>query len=340
VTSLAARASRFVDQVFQRAFVESRFLPRKIDGHLEWLSRAQATIASLDDRALFIEPPPAELRAIGHGRYRGLPTQTFSWNLPALIATERFGLGVNTKAPCMTLIGKRQRPIWVLVHGWLGGNRFMDEVFWPLRGLLKTHDVALLSLPGHGARKSPATRLVPTFPSRNPIRNLLGLLTAVTETRQLVAWLRGQGYEDIGIAGTSLGVQVVALLATVENCAKRYLFDRPLAQLNEPLRRRAAVGTAEMRRLEEALLDFYCPVSPLRRPSRVSSTQIDVLLGREDHVAGVEEGERLARHFGVIAQTFPTGHVLSLGREAMVLAILRQLGKSGETFDVSRLHCG
>lgn len=331
VKSPAANVSRFVDIVFQRAFVESRFLPRKIDGHLEWLTRAQATISTLDEQELFIEPPPVELRALGRGRYRGLPTQTFCWTQPALIAAERFGLTVNTKAPRMTLIGQNNRPIWVLVHGWLGGNRLMDEVFWPLRGLFKTHDVALISLPGHGARKSPASSFLPTFPSRNPIRNLLGLLTAVTETRQLVRWLRAHGYEDIGIAGTSLGVQVVALLATVENCAKRYLFDRPLAQLNEPLRRRAAaVGTAEMRRLDEALLDFYHPVSPLRRPSRVLSAQVDVVLGREDHVAGLEEGERLARHFGVAAQTFPTGHVLSLGREALVLAILSQLGKSSE----------
>jgi hypothetical protein len=203
----------------------------------------------------------------------------------------------------------------------------MDEVFWPLRGLFRTHDVALILLPGHGARSMPASSLLPTFPSRNPIRNLLGLLTAVTETRQLIAWLRERGYEHIGVAGTSLGVQVAALLATVDTSANRYLFDRPLAHLNEPLRRRAQEGATQLLDLHQALLGFYRPVSPLSRKSLVSPEQVDVLLGREDRVAGCAEGEGLARHFGVEAKIFPTGHVLSIGRESMILELMCKLGK-------------
>jgi pimeloyl-ACP methyl ester carboxylesterase len=194
--------------------------------------------------------------------------------------------------------------------------------------LFKTHDVALIVLPGHGARSLPAYSPLPSFPSRNPIRNLLGLLTAVTETRQLIQWLRSRGYTELGVAGSSLGVQVVALLATVEPCAERYLFDRPLAELKDPLRRRARTETAEMTTLLDALVDFYRPVSPLCRPSRVAPHQVDVLLGREDRVAGLQEGEAFAKHFGVVAKTFPTGHVLSMGREAVVVELMRKLGNS------------
>jgi alkylation response protein AidB-like acyl-CoA dehydrogenase len=142
----------------------------------------------------------------------------------------------------------------------------------------------------------------------------------------LVAWLRGIGYERIGLAGTSLGVQVAALLATVDTSADRYLFDRPLADLVEPLQRRAPQESAEMRALLDALRDFYRPVSPFQRPSRVSSLAVDVVVGREDRVVGRKEAETLSRHFDVQARTYPCGHVLSLGRERLVVELMQKLG--------------
>jgi hypothetical protein len=158
----------------------------------------------------------------------------------------------------------------------------------------------------------------------------LGLLSAVTDTRQLIDWLRTQNYTQIGVAGTSLGVQVAALLATVSPVADRFLFDRPLSQLSDPLRRCYQTESCELSQLLDALEACYRPVSPLQRPSRVTHERVDVLLGRQDRVVGHLEGAALARHFGAEAQTFPTGHVLSVGREAVIVELMRKLGETTE----------
>jgi len=320
-----AAFSAKIDRFFQRTVVESVFVPRKVEGQVERIHSAKVLLSSLSETELFPAPDFPVMRELRQGRYRGMKTKTITWDMPKVPAGELFHLAPKSTPPQATLFGQGKRPVWILVHGWLGGSRFMDEVFWPLHAIHKTADLVLIRLPGHGPRSIPAYSVFPSFPSRNPVRNVLGLLTAVTEIRELIAWLRESGYERIGVAGTSLGVQVAALLATVDPCAERFLFDRPLANLSDPLKRQMHAETFELTRMLDALEDLYQPVSPLSRPSRVSPNQVDVLLGREDHVVGLDEGEALAAHFGVKAQTFPTGHVLSWGREAVVTDITRKL---------------
>jgi pimeloyl-ACP methyl ester carboxylesterase len=317
--------SAAVDRFFERVIVQRCFVPRRVEGHLERLTRAATVLSSLSEAALFPEPTQAVMHVLGQGRYRGMPTQTLTWEQPHVPASDAFGLTVQTTQPRATLFARGERPIWVLIHGWLGGSRLMDEVFWPLRSLYRTHDFVLVTLPGHGARRHPNLAALPSFPSRNPVRNVLGLLTAVTEARQVVAWLRERGYRDIGVAGSSLGVQVAALLATVGPVAERFLFDRPLVDLSDPLRRAHEVPPEGFRRLVEALRTYYARVSPLERPSRVPPDCVDVLLGLEDRVGGHSEGLALAEHFGVEPHTFPTGHVLSVGREAVIVELMRKL---------------
>jgi pimeloyl-ACP methyl ester carboxylesterase len=324
--SVVPSLSAAVDRFFERAIVQRCFVPRKVEGHIERLAQAAAVLGSLSDHELFPEPPKAAMRVLETGRYRGMPTQTLAWDLPHVPASDAFGLTVQTTHPRATLFARGGRPIWVLVHGWLGGSRLMDEVFWPLRRLYQTHDFVLITLPGHGARRRPNLAALPSFPSRNPVRNVLGLLTAVTETRQIVEWVRELGYRHIGVAGSSLGVQVAALLATVGPLADRFLFDRPLVDLSDPLRRAHELPSEDFRRLVEALRAYYARVSPLVRPSRVPSNCVDVLLGLEDHVGGHSEGLALASHFGVEPHTFPTGHVLSVGRGSVIVELMRKLG--------------
>lgn len=314
-----------VDTFFQRILVEPWFVPRSVEQQVSWLEDARARLLTLSPEELFVSLQSANLVVTEQGRYRGTKTQMLSWDTLSLPAYELFGLRPRTTAPRATLFGDGGRPLWILVHGWLGGSRFMDEIYWPLRPLLRTHDVALLILPGHGSRSVPRYSALPSFPCRNPIRNVLGLLTAVTELGQLLRWLKARGYGSIGVAGSSLGVQIAALGSTLEGDVSRWLFDRPLAELSSPLRRRVERDRPDLRGLLEALQGLYRPVNPLSCPSRISPHQVDVLLGREDRVAGRQEGEALARHFGVAPQTFPTGHVLSLGREAMVLQLLQKL---------------
>lgn len=314
-----------IDRFFQRTVVQSVFVPRKIEGQVERIHSAKVLLATLSEQELFPSPELATMRTLGEGRYRGMKTQTIGWELNQLPAMKLFRLAPKSGAPQATIFGEGARPVWILIHGWLGGGRLMDEVFWPLRSLYRTHDFVLYRLPGHGPRSVPTYSALPSFPSRNPVRNVLGLLAAVTELRELIDWLRKRGTTQLGVAGTSLGAQVAALLATLDPVAERFLFDRPLANLNDPLKRERLDETFEMARVLDALGELYQTVSPMKRPSRVKASQVDVLLGAADEVVGLDEGQNLAAHFGVQAQTFPSGHVLSVGREAVISGIMRKL---------------
>lgn len=322
---MLARLSHGIDQFFQRAVVERVFVPRKFEGQVERLHSAKVLLSSLPESELFPKPRDVTMRTLSEGRYRGMKTQTMAWDLNSLPAMELFRLAPKSSEPQAVLVGEGNRPLWVLVHGWLGGKRLMDEVFWPLKNLYKTHDFVLYRLPGHGPRSLPSYSVLPSFPSRNPVRNVLGLLAAVTELRELIAWLRRRGTERLGIAGSSLGVQVAALIATLDPVAERYVFDRPLANLSYPVKRNRDRETFEMARILDALGELYGVVSPMKRRSLVEPSRVDVLLGAVDEVVGLEEGQNLADHFGVQAQTFPTGHVLSIGREAVLAEIMRKL---------------
>jgi len=200
------------------------------------------------------------------------------------------------------------------VHGWLGGNVAYDRRGWPFARLLESFDAVCFTLPGHGQRKHPLHKLLPTFPSRNPVANAIGLAMAVAELRQLVAWLRMQGYERIGIAGTSLGGHVASLYATSSADCERLLLDRPLVRMSEPLRRAATRGGIAHRQLLEHLEAIYAVVDPLRRELLLPRERIALLLGENDRISGLAAGEMLASHWRIDAEMFPGSHVIPWGR--------------------------
>ena len=70
-----------------------------------------------------------------------------------------------------------------------------------------------LSLPYHDARMPPELKRADYIVSANVGRTIAINRQAVLDARQAIAWLHQQGYESIGILGTSLG-SCLAMLTT------------------------------------------------------------------------------------------------------------------------------
>lgn len=107
------------------------------------------------------------------------------------------------------------RPWVVSVHGATMGNPKLDlRVF---RAAWVHHtlglNVAMPVLPMHGPRRSPEGH----FPSEDVLNNLHGVLQAVSDVRQTMAWIR-EHHEDtrIGIHGISLGGLTAGLVASLD----------------------------------------------------------------------------------------------------------------------------
>ncbi|MGE5785812.1 MAG: alpha/beta fold hydrolase [Myxococcales bacterium] len=308
------RCTAWVDALLSRAVVEPRFVARQATRRATWLAEMRARIEALDGVDWFAAPPTLVPSQVAVGRYCDALTKTILWESPSVAASSLFAMSPHSGPPIATLHGNRGRAVWVLVHGWLGGNLAYDRWGWPFQRLLESFDAVCFTLPGHGKRKHPAQNSLPTFPSRNPVANAIGLAIAVAELRQLVSWLRGHGYDRIGIAGTSLGGYVASLFATASADCEQLLLDRPLVRMSEPLRRVANREGAAHRQLLEHLEAVYAVVDPLRRELKLPRERVALLLGEHDRISGLAAGEALASHWHVEAERFPGSHVIPWGR--------------------------
>ncbi len=325
------RWSGLVDALLSRCVVEPRFVARRPVERATRLSAMLRALPELTETAYFAAPPPLEPRSLTEGRYRGQPTKRLEWDMPVIAAAAGLGVGLRTMGARATLFtgvtahGSARRPLWILIHGWLGGAIARDRREWPFDAILARYDLVHVVLPGHGSRRVAAKGHLPGFPTRNPLANVLGLALATAELRQLIGWLRSVGYARIGIAGTSIGANVAALFASVTADAERLLLDRPLVRMSEPLRRVAARNGDEYQSLLATLETLYAPVNPLLRALTLPSERVDILLGRHDGIVGVAAGQALAAHWGLLPLWFPGGHVLPIGRRNMLLPLLERL---------------
>ncbi len=109
--------------------------------------------------------------------------------------------------------GSRRRAVVVLPHwnagpdGHVGLCRLLTRF-----GL----DALRLSLPYHDARMPPTMRRADYIVSANVARTLQVCRQATMDARRAIAWLELQGYERIGILGTSLGSCLAMLTAAHE----------------------------------------------------------------------------------------------------------------------------
>jgi pimeloyl-ACP methyl ester carboxylesterase len=250
--------------------------------------------------------------------------------LPAL--AERYARGHENRAAGVRLLtAGPERPVAILIHGYMAGSYQMEQRVWPLSRFLRSgYDVALFTLPFHGVRANAARRGAPEFPGSDPRFSLEGFRQVIADLRNFVGWLRARGNPEIGVLGMSLGGYTAALFATVEASLSFCVPVIPLASLADFVREQGELSSVpEVAAREHALLErIYRVVSPLDRSPRIEPCRTLVVAGKADRITPVTHARKLAAHFGSPLVSWHGGHLLQLGRNAAfrrVESLLREL---------------
>ena len=132
-----------------------------------------------------------------------------------------------------------------------------------------------LTLPYHQQRKPAEIERADHLVSTNVGRSIQSMRQAVLDTRAAVAWLKNEGYERIGILGTSVGSCIAFLAFAHEpnlsagafNHVSGYVADVVWHGLSTA---HVRAGFADHLTLDE-LRDYWSPISPLPFMSRVAT---------------------------------------------------------------------
>jgi pimeloyl-ACP methyl ester carboxylesterase len=216
----------------------------------------------------------------------------------------------------------------VLIHGYRGGQFFVEERAFPVRWLYRLGlDVVLFTLPFHALRGQARN---PPWPSANPARNNEGFGQAIYDLRALLLRLAPP---KIAVAGMSLGGYTTALMATVAPLD----FACPMIPVasfpdlywhhgdGRPERLRAEREGITLEMVQQAMA-VHTPL--LRRPL-VAPEKMLVVAAEGDRIAPPEHADRLAAHFQCEELRFAGGHVLQLGRGDAFRALARKLASAG-----------
>jgi dienelactone hydrolase len=158
-----------------------------------------------------------------------------------------------------------------------------------------------LSLPYHDARKSPELSRADYIVSSNIARTVQVCRQAVMDARRAVAWLAKQGYERIGIVGTSLGSCLSLLTAAHEprirvqalNHISPYFADVVWRGLSTAHVRTGLDGSI---RLDE-LRRMWLPISPQSYLDRLGDTKTLLVYAKYDLTFPVDLSKNLVDEF-------------------------------------------
>jgi hypothetical protein len=149
-----------------------------------------------------------------------------------------------------------------------------------------------LSLPYHDDRMPPELRRADYIVSANVGRTAQVCRQAVLDARRAIAWLADQGYESIGILGTSLG-SCLAMLTTAHeplvkaaalNHISPYFADVVWSGLSTAHVREALDGHIDLERLRR----IWMPISPFPYLDRVRDRRLLLVYARYDLTFPVE----------------------------------------------------
>ncbi len=188
--------------------------------------------------------------------------------------------------------------------------------------LLNRFDISALrlSLPYHDARMPPELRRADYIVSSNVGRTMQVCRQAVLDARRATSWLALQGYESIGILGTSLGSCLAMLTAAHEprvraaalNHVSPYFADVIWEGLSTEHVRRGLDGKIDL----DALRRIWMPISPFPYIDRVRGKKVLLVYARYDLTFPLTLSKMLVAEFknrGVdpeVAQ-LPCGHYSS-----------------------------
>jgi len=158
-----------------------------------------------------------------------------------------------------------------------------------------------LSLPYHDARMPPELTRADYIVSANVVRTVQVCRQAVLDARRAVAWLADQGYERIGILGTSLGSCLALLTAAHEpriraqalNHVSPWFADVVWRGLSTRHVRQALNGNIDLDELRE----LWRPINPWSHLDRIRHTQTLLVYARYDLTFPVDLSRVLVREF-------------------------------------------
>jgi hypothetical protein len=174
-----------------------------------------------------------------------------------------------------------------------------------------------ISMPYHDARMPPELTRADYIVSANVARTLQVCRQAVLDARRAVAWLAAQGFERIGILGTSLGSCLAMLTSAHEpliraqalNHVSPWFADVVWRGLSTRHVRQGLDGHIDLDRLRA----LWRPISPLEYLDRVRDKKTLLVYARYDLTFPVDLSELLISEFrkqGLSPETFalPCGH--------------------------------
>ena len=158
-----------------------------------------------------------------------------------------------------------------------------------------------LSLPYHDQRMPPELRRADYIVSANVMRTLQVCRQAVLDARRAIAWLKSQGYERIGILGTSLGSCLALLTAAHEplvdaealNHISPYFADVVWRGLSTRHVREGLDGHVDL----DLLRSIWQPISPRGYLERLRNRKTLLVYARYDLTFPVDLSEELVRAF-------------------------------------------
>ena len=158
-----------------------------------------------------------------------------------------------------------------------------------------------LTLPYHDSRKPAELRRADYIVSANIGRTMQVCRQAVLDARRAVAWLSQQGYESVGILGTSLGSCLSMLTAAHEPLLKAaalnhispYFADVVWEGLSTAHVRHGLEGHIELDQLRR----IWLPISPLPYLERVRNKRILLVYARYDLTFPVRLSRMLVDEF-------------------------------------------
>lgn len=158
-----------------------------------------------------------------------------------------------------------------------------------------------LSLPYHDQRMPPELHRADYIVSANVMRTLQVCRQAVLDARRAIAWLKSQGYDRIGILGSSLGSCLALLTAAHEplvdaealNHISPYFADVVWRGLSTQHVRKGLDGHIEL----DLLRALWQPISPRAYLERLRHRKTLLVYARYDLTFPVDLSEDLVRAF-------------------------------------------
>jgi pimeloyl-ACP methyl ester carboxylesterase len=221
----------------------------------------------------------------------------------------------------------------LLLHGFTMGHPRLDAFLlmanpWFRSGL----DVALLTLPHHGARTPPGARFSGEhFAVPHVARLGEAVREAIYEIRQLVCYLREESGAPVGLIGLSLGGYLAALAAGLSGDLDFAIPIVPPVCIGDlawrfftQTRHHRAGGEAALSQPE--LRRAFRVHSPLAHPLRISRERVMIVAGRGDRIVPPEHPAALWSHWGEPRiHWFSGSHLTPFGRARIARAILDHL---------------